>query len=324
LMTRVLQHLTTAPFFNTLVWVLFAASVEVLVVFFFGGVFAEAIMRGMGGMRNSPAEDVLVGAMGVAFVGSLWAAPIALVLSLVLRVHRLLQPLPILSARSFSIGSLAIAAVFWVGLSIVPQQQLARNIAVENLLAEGKTREALDYLSAHQPGQFAPARMLPPKPYEYSVFTELPACFDAVQPSDPAWVRALLVGRLDEMMVHYGPRRERLQSQSPDDQIKYIRTGVARYNPEVEGLAKLLNGLERIPEGRAWLAAHNTFVRALQQMASEPPIRTHSDSPPEEKQRADWSSLSNRLRDLLPESFITPATDSIEAPEPARGENSPN
>src|SRR5215471_20886847 len=59
LMARVMQVVTAVSFWLALVWVLLASAVEVCVVFFFGGGFAKAIMSAMGGLRNSPEEDLL-------------------------------------------------------------------------------------------------------------------------------------------------------------------------------------------------------------------------------------------------------------------------
>ena len=54
-----------------------------LVVFFFGGGFAKAITRGMGGMRNSPEEEILLRAMNNAFGTGLWFAPFILVQAII-------------------------------------------------------------------------------------------------------------------------------------------------------------------------------------------------------------------------------------------------
>ena len=94
LMTRVIQVTTKAPFFIALVWVLFAACIEVLVVFFFGGGFSRALIAGMGGMRNSPEEEVILGAMGTEFGSAFWLAPVTFLLALFWRPKRLLVPLP--------------------------------------------------------------------------------------------------------------------------------------------------------------------------------------------------------------------------------------
>lgn len=315
LMTRVLQCLTRAPFFVAVFWVLFAAAVEVLVVFFFGGAFARAVMRGMGGMRNSPAEEVLFGAMGTAFVGAFWTAPAAFVLALILKPKQPTIPLPPLNHDRLAWRLLIAAAVFWVGVAVWPQIQLRRNLTVENLFAQGRTREALDFLGQHQPGQFAPARALPPKPFERSVFEELPACFDALALSDPVWVRIFLLQCLNETMVHYGPRWGR-DSNSPEQRVETMQAGLSLYHREPHGLLKLLNGLTRIPEGQAWLATNRIFLEAMQRVANDGAIQNRPK--PESSAANDWLSLSNRVQGLLLQAGPFAVTNQI-TPQPAAG-----
>ena len=48
LIARVVQCLTGARYFAVLLWVLFAAAVEILVVILFGGAFARTILASMG------------------------------------------------------------------------------------------------------------------------------------------------------------------------------------------------------------------------------------------------------------------------------------
>ena len=115
--------------------------------------------------------------------------------------------------------------------------------------------------------------------------------------------------RLDEMMVHYGPHRGRIPESDPlEKKLLYLQNGLQRYGPKADGLLKLVNGLERIPEGREWLATNTPFLQALQRNASDPRVQ--------EDQSEDSIALSNRLRDLLPKSLWTPATNLIDAPSP--------
>jgi len=312
--TRVVQHLTRGPFWLVLTWVWFAAAVEALVVFFFGGTFAQAIMRGMGGMRNSPAEEILLSTMSMAFGGAFWTAPVALLLSLLLRPTEPLQELPAMVTTRFPIASLVVAAIFWVGVSIIPQVELARNSTVEKLLAEKNPRAALDYLARHQPGQFAPARTLPPKPYEHSVFEQLPMCLDAVQRADPAWVRGFLVQRLNETMVHYRPRWGGLRTNTVTEQVGSVRDGLRRYHQDTEDFTKLLDGLERIPEGQAWLATNAIFLRAVQLLARDLSDPARPGHQPGESQQSNLLSLSNRIHGLLSAFPEATSTNRLEQP----------
>ena len=316
LMTRVLQCLTTVPFLVALCWVLLTAAVEVLFVFVFGGGFAQAIVRGMGGLRNSPAEEILFRATGTAFAAALWVAPIAFVLSLALRLPQTPKPLPDACHGGFRAVPLVVAALFWMAVSIVPQIELARNVAVEKLLSAGQPREALDFLARHRSEDFAPARMLPPKSFEYSVFKELPACFQTVQPGDPAWVRALLLQRLNEIMVQFVPPWKRKRATTPQEQSDDFKVGIAMHFREAEGITQLLNGLERIPEGRAWLATNTVFLGALQRAAGAASHQTAPNSGGTENE--GWLAVSNRVHGLLTTAIASSGTNRIGIPVPER------
>jgi len=321
LMARVFQVMAKAPFMMILVWVLLAAAVEVCVVVFFGGSFAKRIMAGMGGMRNSPEEEILYSAMSAVFTVAFWAVPVALVTALLWRPFGRLTPLPGLQSRPIAWGSLTMLVLFWVVVAIVPQRELVNSVAVERMVASGQARAALDYLGRHERTDFAPARTLPPKAHESELFEQLPACFDEVQSADPTWVRRHLVGRLDEMMVHYGPRwkrKTRLASLPPEEQIQHIVDGVKWLGPDAEGLLKLVNGLERIPEGQAWLATNKTFLQALQQTVNDPDGQKSSNAKPEPEQLSNWLSLSNRLRDLLPGDWPNPIASPPQTPKPVQ------
>jgi hypothetical protein len=301
LMARVMQVVTAVSFWLALVWVLLASAVEVCVVFFFGGGFAKAIMSAMGGLRNSPEEDLLFSAMSTVFGVAFWTCPVALIVALLWRARqplsRFAEPQPAPLPR----GSLALLAVFWAAVAILPQRELAHSSEVEHLIAEGKPRAALDYLAAHQPSDFAPARALPPKPYEYEFFEELPACIGAVQPADPPWVRAHLLRRLDLMVSHYGPRWMRRNPQAlypREQQIKHVEDGIQWLGPDAAGLIQLFDGLDKIPEGRAWLRTNEVFLEGVRSAAREMPQSYRRGAKSEADQKSGWLTLSNRLAQL--------------------------
>jgi hypothetical protein len=298
LMTRVLQVTTKAPFLIALVWVLFAASMEVLVVFFFGGGLAKSVMASMGGMRNSPEEQILLRAMGTAFNAALWLAPLSSLVALKWQPKQLLQPLTIPVAGPVPWSGLAVATCFWIAIAVVPQRELANTVAVERLLTGSQARAAIDFMAAQQPGDFAPARALPPKPFERSIFTELPACFGAVKPSDPAWIRSVLMSKLDIMLSHLKPRWRRegtAATQPRADQIEYILHSLMRNGPDGDALLKLLEGLQRLPEGRAWLETNSVFTEALWKSADEAQWRFGGGPQTRSNQETSWQALSNHL-----------------------------
>jgi hypothetical protein len=282
LMARVFQVLARAPFLLALLWVLVVASAEALVVFFFGGGFAKAIMAGMGGMRNSPAEDVLLGAMGTAFSGALLTFPVALISVLAWSKRYDLQPLPALTPAPLPWKPLLAAAVFWIAAAILPQRELAHTVTYERLLEAGQYRAALDYLNARQAGDFAPARTLPPRPYEREFFEQLPACFGKVQPTDPPWVRSHLMRRLDQMLSHY----------------KHVADGLRRFGPDAGAILQLLDGLARIPEGETWLKANPVFLDGMRAATKENQPSFRRSKKTDAENASDWLLLSNRVRQL--------------------------
>jgi hypothetical protein len=270
LMARVIQVLTGARYYAVLLWVLFAAAVEILVVFFFGGAFARAIMSGMGGMRNSPEEALMVNTLAGVFMVAFWGTPVILVAALVAGGNQTADDLPAPVKSEWKGRWLLIGALLWVAVAIAPQMELSRNVKVERWFAEGRFRDALDYLSAHQSGQFAPARVLAPNAFEYEIFTELPACLGVVQPNDAPWVREHLLRRLNQMMTHY-QRWRSVEKTSPEEQVELYRSGLDSYHNSVSGLSDMLDGLARIPEGEAWLGTNVAFVQAVKQVVAKVP-----------------------------------------------------
>jgi hypothetical protein len=263
LMARVIQHLTRARFPAALAWVTFAALLEVLGLYFFGGGFAKAIVAGMGGMRNSPAEDLMLHTMGTVFVVAFWTTPWAFVFAVGLLRWESSDPLPRPGSGPWPGRGLLLATLFWMGVAVYPQCELARNYRVEKLLAADKPLEALNYLSAHGRKDFAPARVLPPKPFEYSVFRELPACFGVVQPTHAGWVRQFLVERLNEMIVHFQPRWRGAEAKSHEEQLEEMKKGIEWRIQGTGDRERLWEGLQRIPEGQAWLATNRVFREAM-------------------------------------------------------------
>lgn len=306
LMARVMQVTTGAPFLLALLWVLFAASIEVLVVSFFGGLFAQAIMRGMGGMRNSPEEDLIYGVMSSVFSGALLAAPVLMVIGFFCKPGTRLTPLPRSLPDAVRWKPLLVLALFWIAAAVIPQRELANTVEVEKLLSAGQSRQALDYLSARQPHHFSPGRNLPPKAFERSIFDDLPDCFGVVRADDAPWVRAHLLHRLTEMLVHFGPRhRSRAANtlRSHEQQVQDVVLAFNQSRPTLGGVRQLLEGLGRLPEGAAWLQTNTVFLEGVATTGMQLDVK--------ERQAADWLEVSNRLRQLPLTNLIFPLTNQI-------------
>ncbi len=310
LMTRVVQFLTRARFIAVLLWVLFAAAVEILVVFFFGGAFAQAIMRGMGGMRNSPEEALVLSALGSVFSVAVWGSPVLLITAFFVGRLQTAEDLPAPVRSSFNARWLIVFAVIWIGLAVLPQIELSRNVKVERLMAAGEYRAALNYMSARERKDFSPARVLVPNAYEYPIFEELPACFAVVQANDAPWVQAHLLQRLDQMLTHSAPwrRKTSLEQYPVDEQIDDVADGLKWYGPDAERVNSLLDGLGRISAGRDWLNRNSNFLAGVQIAVGRSAFRDRRNRT-EAEQLSDVLSLSNRLYSMGLTNFSAPVTN---------------
>lgn len=298
LMTRVIQFLSGVHAFIVLLWVLFAAGVEILVVFFFGGAFAKALMSGMGGMRNSPEETLIVQSLSAVFGVVFWVTPVVLILAAVIGRNSSGTDFPTPKRSEFRVGWLVMFALLWLAAAVLPQIELSRNVQLEKLFRAGKHREALDYLAARQPTEFAPSRVLPPNAFEWEIFTELPECFGVVQTNDPPRVRAHLMQRLDQMCSHYAPRWERKKSWDSypnEEQVKRVHHGLNWHGPDAARMILLLDGLERLPEGRRWLAEKPSFVEGVRAAIASDSFNRRTKNITEAQQINSLLTLSNRF-----------------------------
>jgi hypothetical protein len=289
LMSRVLQVLCNAAFPAALVWVLLAAGIETFAVSFFSPAFGKAIMSGMGGMRNSPEEDLLLAALNAVMAGALYGTPVALVLALVVR-SKGVRALPAQQAATVPAALLVGLAVLWVAMAIVPQMEVARTTKARQLMEAGKFREAVDFLAAHRPEQFAPAVPLPPKTFEWRTFIELPRVIGALQPNDPEWLKQVMLKKLDEMVSHSGHKFGAPKDGSDQAKfIEWVERGSWVYSAEPEGLVAMLDGLARLPEGKAWLRQNEFYLHGMKAAASAE-RRAHEPG---------WKLLAGRLEAVL-------------------------
>ena len=278
LMARVIQVIQGASFIAGLVWVLVPSCVEVMVISLMG--FLQHIGSMMGGLRNSPEEDLLIWAFKGVFNTALLGVPAFLVIGvfLIQRSSHSLRPFPKTSSVRVPWGFLGLATAVWLGLSIPAQIQVRRNAVVEDLMATNSPRAVLDYLAAHTPGDFAPSRPLPPKAFERTVYSQLPPLFAALRADDPPWVQAHLMKRFREMLSHPG---------EPD-----LR------RPDPKGWDSLLEGLAKIPEGQAWIARQQTLLAGWAKEISEtlPTVETTTTTGPTlGRTNLDGSEASRRM-----------------------------
>jgi hypothetical protein len=301
LMVRVFHVLCRPPLLMTYLWVVTAAMCEVLAVAFFGGSFIKAVMAGMGGMRNSPEEEIIRSALGFVTAISFYGAPALglLMLALNWRIDCEVRDFQAQEPGAVPGRMLGVVVVFWLLVAFQPQVQVARNATADALIAGGKYSALIAHLNALQPGDFAPSRQLPPKPFEVEVFKQLPQCFAALKPEAEPWVRAHFMRRLDEFTVHYLPR-------SPiSDEVELTKFISRRiYGGSSRAVAAdfqtLLEGLGKLPEGREWVQTNRTLIPGLELHCREPVIAGGTGYPDEAKQRAAWKAVADALARIKP------------------------
>jgi hypothetical protein len=228
------------PFLRTLGWVALAASLEVIVVgvigFFFGGGLARTIMVGMGGMRNSPEEDLLIGAVGYVWMAS-WFVLLMTAILITVRYEGSAQPLPRLQPGRVPWRSLLLLTMFWIAIAVPAQEEQRRFITHAKLMQEKDYAGALNYLSQHKPSDFPPSRRLEPNPYEYNVWKDLPPTFALITSNTPRWIRETYLFHLQ----------------------KTFRHSYALYDSMTD-VAQIYSSIEQLPEGRNWLLTNQDAV----------------------------------------------------------------
>ena len=281
LMARVVCVLHAAAFWRALCWVLSMACVEVVLVFLGSGALSRKIMAGMGGLRNSPEEDVLARALGnvagVAFYGFI---PM-LILSLVARGTREIRftaNLVPMRGRLPWVG-VAVAAALWVGVAIPAQRQTRLNAEIDALAAKGEWRRVVEHLIAHDPQAYAPSRQLPPKVFEYEIFDGLPGLMEATRFNDPAWIHQYILSKWTQFCFHLeyvpsssGPHPE----VDPKRQLYHIHHRIAHLD-ESHWL-RILDGLEASQEGRAWLTNNRAVFDLVMHVMNDTPDNKPGDT----------------------------------------------
>jgi len=284
LMARVLQMVCSAPFVRTLLWVITAASVEVIVLVVAGGTYSKRIMAGMGGMRNSPEEEVLYRAFSQASGMAFWGFIIAFLILAVWRWRGTAQQWPASVRARMPVWFLAVSAFAWMLVAWPNQVSLRRNFTLEQHVANERWRDALDMLSTNASTSFAPARPLPPKLYEMSVYNEVLGLAGALRPDDPVWVRAHVANGLTVMRSHLSEIWFPGIEPKEDDPERIKNLLGWRLVPRV--VLPLLQSTDLAPEVRQWLASNPGFIEALFSI-SQDPVR--------QKDQSDWLLVSEIL-----------------------------
>lgn len=243
LMARALAVLLNAAFLKMLMWVLAPASVEAFVLAALNENLAKRIMAAMSGIRNAPDAEVLMNAIGTVITVSPIVFLIALVAALCMRSRKQIQPFPNPAfSHKPSWWSLTLL-VLWAGLAVAPQRELFRNHRVAVLISKEQYSQALDYLSAHDPSDFAPAKRIAPDPYEPNIREHLPSLLHAMDGSEKPWVRQMY---LDYFLILLKHRM-------------YL-------GYQAEPVAEAIEALTNIPEAQLWIERNKEEIRpALQE-----------------------------------------------------------
>jgi len=241
LMSRVIVVLLEISFFRALGWVLLAASLEVILVMFFGaflsGSFSRHILAGMAGMRNAPEEELLSSVLGSVW-GWSWAVLLICVVSLAARPFRgAVPPLPRSSPGRLSWPLLITLVMLWGILAIPAQIEQHRFVTHSALVHKGNYSDALNYLAQFERRDFPPARRLEPNPYEYRVWRDLPPTIGLLNSNTPAWIRHVYLSHLTATLSHYF---------SGYDSLTNVST--------------MFSATEQLPEGREWLLTNQVAL----------------------------------------------------------------
>lgn len=310
LMARVFQVICCVPYARTILWVIVAAGIEVLVITVFGGeLLAKRIMAGMGGMRNSPEEEILLQAMGNALGGALLAVPVAITILGVWRWHGSARLFPERSPAKIPVVLLIMVGMGFVVMSIPAQSKLHRNYQLEQLIAREEMRAAIEYMNRHLPADFAPARPLPPKLFEQTIFIEALRLGGALNDNDARWVRKHVRHALDVMATHLPAWsvRERIEDQDAQE----LANGIGRHAETALPWLEMTEARERSADVREWLNSHTNILPALAILSNQTPVNHWQTKRSEIEQKSDWLRLGMALHRLGYTDAITNLSDTL-------------
>lgn len=298
LIARATSVLHAVPFVAALAWVVSAACLEVTAVYIFGPGLARDIMAGMGGLRNSPEENLLLGALHRAANAAILAfVPAVLVGIAARRWHKSPVAAGVVPAPApLPWKTFAALAAFWIAVAIPAQREVRLNAELDALVAAGRWREALDHLAAHGPKAYAPSRQLPPKAFEYSVFTQLPNLLGALATNDPPWLHAHLLRRWNILASHLGyvPATDGPHPAVDDEYVGWRGYMACReLGPDV--LIRALDGLECSASGRAWVSNNVAMFAFAAEHAAPGSRQIDGTNAPPSGSAADMRRLDERL-----------------------------
>lgn len=204
LMSRVISVIGEMTFLRAFGKVLLPAALETIAIAFVAG-FGRQVMAGMGGLRNSPAEDVMIKALSTASGLALIAAVAGFLLQFVCRKQSVRtepwRPKSDIRPWQAPYVLLAVVGVLCWGISIKPQQQQRLNSEAAQLARSGRWGRLVAFLSEHRKEEFAPSIVLPPSPWESRAPLQMPELFKHITPATPSWIRDLYLSYLEALLV---------------------------------------------------------------------------------------------------------------------------
>ncbi len=241
LMSRIMAVLFEIHFARALSWVLIAASLEVIIVLFFGAFFSEAfsrsILRGMAGMRNSPEESLITSVLGTTWEWSWAVLLISVVLLSLRRLQHEIPPLPKVSDGKMPWLSLSALSLIWAVIAVQPQKEQHRFAVHAALVDKRDYAGALAYLAKHKRTDFPPGQRLEPNPYEYRTWQDLPPTIAELTPQTAPWIRQVYLKHLSATLSHFYSGYESLTN-----------------------VVLMWSAIERLPEGRDWLLTNQSAL----------------------------------------------------------------
>lgn len=298
LFSRIIQVLGGVKYGMAAAWVSLAACFEACVVLFFTS-FGQALGRSMGGLRNSPAEDVILNAFGFAMIAAFWTGIIALAVSCIwhpktptLRLKPREQDSP---PRSVLVTLFAL----WTFIALWIQPSVRRNARAEELVYSQHYRDALDFLASHKPADFAPSRPLPPKAYERSSFLHTTSLVAAMTVEDPEWLRVHMIRRLNEVVdsVRRGRRSPSEGPQSDAELADDILQSFFLYGLQPKDVLQLTESFATQAWLAPWTERNRGFLIA---------VMTHA----RDEATVEWQ----RVLESLGKQGIQPQSDELPSP----------
>ncbi len=251
LMSRVISVIGEMSFIRAMGKVLLPAALETVGIAFVAG-FGRQVMAGMGGLRNSPAEDVMINALDAATVLALGAVIFGFLLQIIYRKQAVRtnpwRPEPDIRPWQAPYVLLALAGALCWRISIKPQQEQRLNFEAAQLARAGKWAGFVAFLSEHRKEEFAPSIVLPPSPWEFPTARQLSGIFEHITPTTPVWIRDLYFGYVEALMV----QQEFLRYHIRPEEMESLLRSVDKLDGGTEMLRRCASELQHSKGASTW------------------------------------------------------------------------